>query len=161
MERDLVFFVVYFLAFIFILCCIKNTLLSFNCLFPACLKLYFLRAVILWDSVLYFCMWNALWFVELSVKFFHVWNVLWCFGILCCIFLRVERALVLWNVVLYFSVRFETCSFIVKFCDIFLCVWNALWYCGIYFYIFLRVERALVWWNYVLYFSICWKFWWR
>ena len=90
-------------------------------------------------SIIYFCMWNALW---CSVIFFCVWNTLSHCGFFCYIFLHMERALVFSNFVLYIFSAYETrsgivklCvlfffvetrSCIVKICVIFFCTWNTL-----------------------------------
>ena len=113
-------------------------------------------ALVLRNYVLYFsaCLTRSS-IVEFCVIFFCVWNVLWYHGISCYIFLcveralvlwnfvlyflRVERALVLWNFVLYFSVG-GTRSGIVEFCVIFSCM---------------PVKQAMVLWNFVLYISTC------
>ena len=77
-----------FSASLFIFCRIILTLLSF--LFS------------------FLTIWKYCWFTcsvigESRVVFFSVWNALWYCVISCYIFLRVERALVLWNLVLCFS----------------------------------------------------------
>ena len=117
--------------------------------------------------VIFFCVWNALWY---CVIFYCVFNMLSYCGVLRYIFLRVERALVLWSFVLYVSMygmrsgivdfcvifsTFGTGSGIAEFRAIYFCVWNVLWYCGISCYIYLRLERSLVLCNFVLYFSAC------
>ena len=76
------------------------------------------RSGIVEFRVIFFCVWNALWYCGiLCYNFLHVQRalVLWIF---CYIFLRVESALVLWNFVLYLSVC-VTRSGIVEFCSIF------------------------------------------
>ena len=104
-------------------------------------------------AVLYFFLWNF------CLIYFRVWNALWYCKFLCHIFPRVEcamvfcklvlyfprieRALVLWDFMLYFYACWMR-SGIVKFWVIFFCMWNALWYCGILCHIFPRVERALL-----------------
>ena len=111
--------------------------------FLCCMKLSLLCYFVLYFLPLKFC-----------VIFFYVWNALWYCGISCYIYLLMECALVLRNYVLYFSACIMRSS-IVEFCVIFFCVWNVLWYHGISCYIFLRVECALVLWNFMLYFSAC------
>ena len=104
--------------------------------------------------VIWFRMWNALWYIVLYVSTCGM-----CSGILCYIFPHVECALV-------FFVIFSTCgtlsgifSFIfmrvecvLVLCVIYYCMWNALCFLCC---IFPRVEYALVLWIYVLYFSTC------
>ena len=104
-------------------------------------SIFGLRARVLSNFVLYFCVRNALWFVEFSVIFFGVWNKFWYCGMLCYIFLSVEHTLVLWIFVLYLC-AFGTRSSVVECCVIFICAWNLLLYCGILCYIYLRMERA-------------------
>ena len=84
-----------------------------------------------WNFVSYFyaCVTRS-GIVEFCVIFFSMWNAIWYCEISCYIFLRVKGALVLWNLVLYFYAC-GTHSCIVEFSVAFFCVWNALWYCGL------------------------------
>ena len=77
MERALVFFVIYFSAFLLVLCCIILTLISFNIYFPLFENILDLRALVLWYFVLYFFLCETRsGIVEFCVIFFRVWNVL-------------------------------------------------------------------------------------
>ena len=109
--------------------------------------LCFMKLSLLWYLILYFSR------VGSHIIFFCMWNSLWYCRISCYIFLHEERAMVLWNFVLYQSAC-ETYSVIVEFYVLLFCMWNALWYCVILCYIFMHVEQSLVLWNLMLYLSV-------
>ena len=141
-ERALVFCIIYFLIFLLFLLYYNH--LVFLLYFPFWFfeTIFEKRALVLWNFVLYFLcvepalvLWNC-------VQIFCVWNALWYFRILWSIFPRVKRALVLRNFVLFFScvefpllllnfVLWGMPSGIVEFCGIFFRIWNTLRYCGI------------------------------
>ena len=138
---------------------------------------YFLRVKhALVFCVIFFGVWNALWYVVLYFSARRTRSGISCYifpaygtrsGILYYIFSCVERALsffviylCVWNALWYFVLYFQRVECTLVFCVIFLIVWNALWNfvlhfsaCGTRSGIFDLC--ALVLWNFVLYFSAC------
>ena len=116
-------------------------------LYACCLKKWYKRIL-----VVSFCMWNALWYLEVYFSAFWTSSV-----IFCCIFRRVEYARLfcvvffhVWNAIRYSVLYFTHVKLNLVFCVEFFCVRNALYYFVLYIFC---VWNAL--WYFVLYFSAC------
>ena len=175
-ERDLVFCVIYFPDFLFILCCIISTLLSFQKIISSCLKLSLMYALFTCGILCYiFLRLKRAWYFE---TFGYIFSACVVFVMYACYYKRQKNPLKNkkifvvffrgWNDIWYFVLYDSACGThfgilcymfprvecALVFCVIYFRMWNVLWYFLLYF---LHVERSLV---FFLLFLCVWNAFW-